>query len=217
MATRKMKRYADGGETTEYLPSEQAMDDLASREMPVAETKKAPVVTKEALAKSGLSLREYMNRQLGLKPRGGSPTPSGISSNAAVRKSDMAMGEDASARIPGQNRSGPEGGERVDSSNLSRNIEAAANMAGPARLGLKAAPAAGSLAKAAQAARAVKEIKDVKAAEVAAKAAKAAGKRDKVTNPMAWMSGPKNMDSFKKGGAVKGWGQARGARAAKIV
>jgi hypothetical protein len=52
--------------------------------------------------------------------------------------------------------------------------------------------------------------------------------RESVTNPMSWMAGPKNAADFKKGGkvkpkayaaggSVKGWGQARGARSAKIV
>jgi len=35
-------------------------------------------------------------------------------------------------------------------------------------------------------------------------------------NPNAWMAGPKGMkDNFKSGGGVKGWGIARGSRAAK--
>ena len=47
------------------------------RTEPVAKTepaKKAPVVTKEELEKSGLSLRDYMNKQKGLTRRDGSKT-----------------------------------------------------------------------------------------------------------------------------------------------
>ena len=52
----------------------------------------------------------------------------------------------------------------------------------------------------------------------AAKAAQTAqaAREAKTLNPNAWMAGPKGMaENFKKGGNVKGWGIARGARKAK--
>lgn len=72
------------------------------------------------------------------------------------------------------------------------------------------------------------------AAEAAEKSVPTKGRED-VTNPLMWMAGPKNAGKFrgkkaldesdttggavgyKKGGNVRGWGIARGARKAKIV
>jgi len=63
MATKMMKRYADG-------------DVVDSEEKTVAAPKRPDQsrlkVTKEELDASGLSLRDYMNKQLGLKRRDGS-------------------------------------------------------------------------------------------------------------------------------------------------
>ena len=47
----------------DYMPESSSQTIAASKA-------KAPIVTREQLAKSGLSLREYMNKQQGLKPRG---------------------------------------------------------------------------------------------------------------------------------------------------
>ena len=64
----RTKRYAEGDLVGE---DEGRMSDLSTKvetgEGPQAKPK---VVTKEELEKSGLTLREYMNRQQGLKPRG---------------------------------------------------------------------------------------------------------------------------------------------------
>jgi hypothetical protein len=78
----------------------------------------------------------------------------------------------------------------------------------------------------AQAVRRAAEGMSPAEALAAKKAAELAAREAKTLNPNAWMAGPKGMSrDFKKGGAVKstpakkstakGWGQARGARAAK--
>ena len=72
---KKAKRYDEGGD----IDNESYLHDTERRnetgEGPQAEIvaapvkKKAPIVTKEQLAKSGLSLRDYMNKQQGLDRR----------------------------------------------------------------------------------------------------------------------------------------------------
>ena len=89
MATRKMKRYAEGdiveGENPNIDDDTRARarkfveDNASEAVVPKAATRsapKAPVVTKEELAKSGLSLRDYMNKQQGLTRRGSPAAPS---------------------------------------------------------------------------------------------------------------------------------------------
>ena len=84
MATRKMKRYAEGDIVEGENPNiddetrararkfveDNAESKSASKFTPKAAAKsKSNVVTKEELAKSGLSLRDYMNKQQGLTRR----------------------------------------------------------------------------------------------------------------------------------------------------
>ena len=92
MATRKMKRYAEGdiveGENpnidddTRARARKYVEDNTDTEESPkftpkAASPAKAKVVTKEELAKSGLSLRDYMNKQQGLTRRGSSAPDTG--------------------------------------------------------------------------------------------------------------------------------------------
>jgi hypothetical protein len=86
-------------------------------------------------------------------------------------------------QIPGQSAKAPQGGERVDSNEIERNINAigaATGIGGAAGLAYKG-----------------KKMYD------ASKAAKAAGEvaskgREAVTNPLSWMAGPKNAGKFKE-------------------
>jgi hypothetical protein len=92
MATRKMKKYAEGDVVYEddpyddmeianrrtdrtLVPNERGAagtsETVFPTEKPMAKPK-AGIVTKEELAKSGLSLRDYMNKQQGLTRRGDS-------------------------------------------------------------------------------------------------------------------------------------------------
>ncbi len=88
MATRKMKRYAEGdiveGENPNIDDETRARarkfveDNASEDESPkpkAASPAKPKMVTKEELAKSGLSLRDYLNKQQGLTRRGGSSAP----------------------------------------------------------------------------------------------------------------------------------------------
>ena len=83
MATRKYKKFQTGGYSEFGEETGSGMMDFPSESSEVVSksyediseskpAKKAPIVTKEELEKSGLSLRDYMNKQLGLKRRDGS-------------------------------------------------------------------------------------------------------------------------------------------------
>lgn len=132
------------------------------------------------------------------------------------------------AQIPSdKGKYAPVSGEKIDSSELGRNISNTLN----ATAGLSAPGYVGNMTQAQYNARAAarRAAGDLTEAEIAAaKAAQQAKREDKTLNPNAWMAGPKGMaENFKKGGAVKakpakaakpaakGWGQARGARGAK--
>lgn len=91
MATRKMKRYAEGDVVYEddpydemeianrrtdrtLTPNERGAAGTSETVFP-SEKPKAKTVSKEELAKSGMSLRDYMNKQQGLTRKGGSSAP----------------------------------------------------------------------------------------------------------------------------------------------
>ena len=84
-------------------------------------------------------------------------------------------------QIPSQSVKAPTGGERADSSETERNINAA----------LAATGAGGALASAYKA----KKMYDVSQKAKAAAEAAAKG-REAVTNPLSWMAGPKNAGKF---------------------
>lgn len=245
MATRKVKRYDDGGTTVG--PNANIDDDTRARAMkwvqeqadkdseestpavktrtttklvktkaePKAESKSTPKESKadvvetkttEVAAPRRLSTAEAMadlDRRTGVKPM---DPNSSRGPNAA---DSTELGRNASALMSGM---GP--GKLVTGLSLAAREAKAADMAQKAynaraaarrsEEGLSAAEAA--VAKAAKANRAEREAK------VAPRAAREA----KTLNPNAWLSGPKGMrEDFKKGGSVKGWGIARGARKAK--
>ena len=95
MATKKVKRYdGEDGSLTSSDASNNADSIRAAQEeiyMPDSSTKapaqptqrRTPTVTKEQLDASGLSLRDYMNKQLGLTRRDGSAPPSTPASKPA--------------------------------------------------------------------------------------------------------------------------------------
>ena len=83
---KKVRRFVDGGETDDMVApgNEEAMKNRFVAGMPEEPDRvfaapdrfsppaaKPPIVTKEQLEKSGLSLRDYMNAQKGLTRRGG--------------------------------------------------------------------------------------------------------------------------------------------------
>jgi hypothetical protein len=82
--------------STKVMTGEGMQKMEAAPEKMEAPTPKPKVVTKEELAKSGLTLREYMNQQQGLKPRGESapaktePTKAKMNTAMAARTEDRA-------------------------------------------------------------------------------------------------------------------------------
>ena len=81
MAKSKMRKFGTGGDidamdredTTDYTGGQEAppMSSSVAEEALAPKAKAAPkMVTKEELAKSGLSLRDYLNKQQGLTRRG---------------------------------------------------------------------------------------------------------------------------------------------------
>ena len=92
MVTKMMKRYADG-------------DVVDSEEKTVAAPKRPDQsrlkVTKEELEASGLSLRDYMNKQLGLKRRDGSTSESAPAKTSASKAGPSATPSAGSQMGPG--------------------------------------------------------------------------------------------------------------------
>jgi len=124
----KKKYYADGGETDPMLEANASSEsqDIAKsmgagpkiEEEPKAEAlpkaTKSKVVTKEELEKSGLSLRDYLNKQQGLTRRGEStpasspkpapkaeskPAPKDVSDVTKMSLADRAKASRESARL----------------------------------------------------------------------------------------------------------------------
>jgi hypothetical protein len=91
---RKTKRYAVGGETDEkgkadVFKGSADPDFESNREVKRGESESAPkksTVTKEQLEKSGLSLRDYMNKERGLKRRDGDAPKADKAAEAAKKK-----------------------------------------------------------------------------------------------------------------------------------
>jgi hypothetical protein len=190
----------------------------------------------------------------------GGPTAAELESYAASKKAaPTKTGVDA---IPTEGYRKVEGGEKIDSTELGRNVKNTLNALAPigggvGKVGAELATA-GRTQRAYNAAQAERRAAEgmspaealaARASQAAPKAAKAEKSvptkgREEVTNPLMWAAGPKNAGKFKegakqapkkakkaldesdttggavgykKGGNVRGWGIARGARKAKIV
>jgi hypothetical protein len=161
------------------------------------------------------------------RTEGSKPTPSlrAVERKAAARKASMSTdamknASRAQARrgsasivdqIPGQDRSGPTGGERVSGTELSRNVSNTMNALAPlgggvGKIGAELATAGRAQRgyNAAQAARRSAEGMSPAEALAAREAAAQAAREAKTLNPNAWLAGPKGMaENFRKGGAVK--------------
>lgn len=136
MSKHKVKRYDGEDESmVESDAMEEAAMDAAGRF--VESGPKAKVVTKEELAKSGLSLRDYLNKQQGLTRRKDSSgvlgrKPSGPSQQSTTDTEPRdRFGIPTSLGDAGKNYA-PTGraAESASGSELMRNIEAAANATG---------------------------------------------------------------------------------------
>ena len=173
---------------------------------------KPKVVTKEELAKSGLSLRDYMNQQQGLTRRGGSASSSGsrAPSKAAtqVELGLPAMSEEARGssmeRIPRDK--GSPAVDPVTGSDLSRNISNTLNataglkgvqmgqMAAEAAMGTRAGKALSGLTGGKQAAE-VRKIEPTMSTVSAAKKAELAGELRRGATPTKFTSPSKTTAS----------------------
>lgn len=178
---------------------EKGSEDESSGEKTISRSTKTKAVSKPAERK-GASVDDEAGRSRGRPAEG---EPKGAMGSNPPRKRTR---EESIEAIPtgGKKGAGPteSKGNSASGSELGRNVKNTLAALGPTRLaGLGNAAAEGVMAsraaKAAETARAAREAKTL--------------------NPNAWLAGPKGMkENFKKGGSVKGWGSARGARKAKI-
>ena len=227
----KKRKFGDGGETVDLDESGSNSADDSTREFAKPgrfSGSKPKVVTKEELAKSGLSLRDYMNKQQGLTRRGGA-APAASKASAPSKAATPMSREDLISQIPtGGDRTAPtaSAGNSASGSELGRNVSNTLN----AVAGLKGVQMGQLAAEAAMGTRAGKALSELKggkkAAEVermgpplsAAERAEFArlfpkGERRRGPNEMKKGGAVKK---YASGGGVKGYGQARGARPAKI-
>jgi len=133
MSKHKVKRY-DGEEGSE-VSAEEGNNISDEDRAAMKAVKKPKVVTKEELAKSGLSLRDYMNKQQGLTRRGGygpGRKPSGPSQQDTTDTDTRdrfgiptSMGNAGKIYAPTGKTAEP-----VTGTELTRNLEAAANATG---------------------------------------------------------------------------------------
>jgi hypothetical protein len=159
------------------------------------------------------------------RTEGRAPMPSlrAVEARAASNKTDamrnasraqarrVPVPQDIVDQIPGQNRSGPTGGERVSGTELGRNVSNTLNALAPMGGGvgkvgaeLMTAGRAQRGYNAAQAERRAAEGMSPAEALAARQEAAQAAREAKTLNPNAWMAGPKGMaENFRKGGAVK--------------
>ena len=215
MAKAKSKRYDEGGVTegqnsgidddtrARAMKFVQSQSDSTEAEESTPAAKTTTKATKTAKTESkaerkGASVDDEAGKSRG-RPAEGEP-------KASLGATRMRTKEEVKAAIPtgGKKGAGPtEGnGNSASGSELGRNVKNTLMAMGPTKLaGLGNAAAEGAMtaraaSKATQAARSAREAKTL--------------------NPNAWMAGPKGMkENFKSGGGVKGWGIARGSRAAK--
>jgi hypothetical protein len=210
--------------------SEKGSEDESSGEKTVSRSTSAKVSTKPASVKAAKADTETSNKADARDAEAGTSRgrpaegePKGTMGANPPRARTRA---ESIAAIPTGGKAGagptPGNGNSVEGSELSRNVKNTLMAMGPTRLaglgnaaveGAMTARAAGQAGKAVKAAE--ETTKAVKSAKSAAQTARAA-REAKTLNPNAWMAGPKGMkDNFKSGGGVKGWGIARGSRAAK--
>jgi len=209
--------------------SEKGSEDEGSGEKTVSRTTAAKVSTKPASVKAAKASVETESKadardaEAGMtRGRPAEGAPKGTMGANPPRARTRAELIDA---IPtgGKKGAGPTAGNgnSVEGTELSRNVKNTLSALAPLgggvgkigaelAMGNKAAQAAPKVAEAAE-----KTEKVAKAVKTAAKSTRAA-REAKTLNPNAWLAGPKGMkDNFKSGGGVKGWGIARGSRAAK--
>jgi hypothetical protein len=231
----KKRRFAEGGGTSvagddvEMGPNPNIDDDTRERARKFVADNATPakpkVVTKEELAKSGLSLRDYMNKQQGLTRRA-DPRDREAGTQAAPMSR-----EDLISQIPtGGDRAAPtaSAGNSASGSELGRNVSNTLNalavskgvpmaqIAAEAAMGTRAGKALSGLMSGKQAAE-VRKIEPTMSTVSAAKKAELAGELRRGATPTKFTSPSKptaakktrkfNEDEagteFRKGGPIK--------------
>lgn len=112
MAKRKMRKFEEGGDVDplEAANASKEAQDIAGEAImkgmrdAEATPRKAPMVTKEELAASGLSLRDYLNKQQGLTRRGES-APRAMPKETTVEKTVVKTEPAAPKARPNENYS----------------------------------------------------------------------------------------------------------------
>lgn len=228
----KAKRYDEGGVTegqnsgidddtrARAMKFVQSQSDSAETEESTPAAKTATKTKTESKQAKKVSVDDEAGKSRG-RPAEGEP-------KTTMGATRTRTSEEVKAAIPTGGKKGagptPGNGNSVDSTETSRNLKNIASALTPlgggvGKIGAELA-LSGRAAKAAEAAAEAKKTADAaskatRAARVA-KTAPRAEREAKTLNPNAWMAGPKGMkENFKSGGGVKGWGIARGSRAAK--
>ena len=104
----KFKRYEEGGDVLEAANSSAESQDIArsmptgpkNEEQPKAEKPKSRVVSKKELEASGLSLRDYLNRERGLSRRKEKDPTAGDSPDRAAQEAADAIDPGRDMRTP---------------------------------------------------------------------------------------------------------------------
>lgn len=227
----KKRKFADGGEITEGQ-NPNIDDETRARAMKfVADNAatKPRTVTKEELAKSGLSLRDYMNKQQGLTrrstPYSGTGGSGGGRGPSADEMAPALTREERMERIPRDK--GEPAVNPITGSDLSRNISNTLNataglkgvqmgqMAAEAAMGSRAGKAASGLMGGKPAVE-VRKIEPTMSTVSAAKKAELAGELRRGAQPTKFTSPSKATTAkrtrkftdeadveFRRGGAVK--------------
>jgi len=172
--------------------------ETSSGDTSVTETVKTPAST---VSSSEKGMKNYVPRRKSTV----SSSAEGMKNYAPRRKLSPVD------QIPGQDRRGPTGGERVSGTELSRNVSNTMNALAPlgggvGKIGAELATAGRAQRgyNAAQAARRSAEGMSPAEALAAKEAAAQAAREAKTLNPNAWLAGPKGMaENFRKGGKVK--------------
>lgn len=212
MATRKLRKFDQGGITEGQNPNiddetrERArkfVEGISSKEADESKVKsaqpketikseaKSSVVTKKQLEESGLSLRDYMNRERGLTRRGES---SSAAKPAAAEKTATAKVTDTGSDM--------------------------GRMLARAPAPTKAASAEKKSSYETPYDRMNRQNREAESSRRSAADAERATLRKNIRERNTGRVDPNTLlpeSAMKKGGSVKGWGMARGARKAKIV
>jgi len=224
------KKDVDRVPVDEVADDEKVVTDDRIAKTPLAAAFKPKTVTKEELAKSGMSLRDYMNKQQGLTRRGGTPAASKADTPVERGLPAMSVKERsvAIAQIPLDGDRTPVKGESASGSELGRNVKNTLNsmagfkgvQLGQAAVEGLATPRAIAAAKGLMSGKPAAEVRRIEPTMTsAAEKAKLAGELRRGATPTNFTSPSKTASAkrtrkmnddevgveFRKGGYAKGY------------